>query len=408
MLRQLQGALVDLKGLRRDKEAQASAPRCSRPGCDHPAKEQQVCTSCKIPYCSRHCRRLHWREGHGEACRSRVQVEEARLAAEQEQNARAEAAAEAFKKAAAEAEQKRQASEQAARDRGVLLSIQEVQKDVEAAEHRVKDLENLAEVKDLNGAYKQLLRATEQLTRDLLRLDQMEGVSEEVRPKRRETVQEVQSVLGKLDTAEKQLHRLLEERQQSKAAEAIEQEMNEAFDEMQSEEEKQNQVDSQTPARSTSPAKRAKLDSWVHRLADLPLEISFESSQDASAYELQAYVPGLDRDQDLVVSLDNDRRTITISGTRLPSAEDLAKLRQFLEQNRIPKEQEDVAVRRLGSGRFGSFKETYRLPGDVDPRKIQATYEDSLIRVLLPKQPSPPRYRQTQNPYFSRSQPLWY
>jgi HSP20 family protein len=53
----------------------------------------------------------------------------------------------------------------------------------------------------------------------------------------------------------------------------------------------------------------------------------------------------------------------------------------------MPREQENLSV--YARERFsGPFKRVVSLPEDVDPTKVNATYRDGVLRVVLPKRES--------------------
>lgn len=79
---------------------------------------------------------------------------------------------------------------------------------------------------------------------------------------------------------------------------------------------------------------------------------------------------------------------------------------------------------RVAAGRFGKFSETYQLSKDVNADNMQATYDDGILKVVIPKviraptfqhqsrasphhhnfQPQQPRY--VHPGYYSRSSPF--
>ena len=84
------------------------------------------------------------------------------------------------------------------------------------------------------------------------------------------------------------------------------------------------------------------------------------------AVEIYAFAPGIDLAK-LEVSV--DRGVLTIAGER-PSA--------------LPQRSETVSV--YADERFdGSFRRAVSLPEDADSSRIEATYRDGILRVVVPK-----------------------
>ena len=80
--------------------------------------------------------------------------------------------------------------------------------------------------------------------------------------------------------------------------------------------------------------------------------------------EVKADLPGLDR-KDIDITLDRD--TLTIKGEK--KHEEETKERHYYRVER----------------RTGTFYRTIRLPAEVNPEKIDATFKDGVLTVTLPK-----------------------
>lgn len=63
-------------------------------------------------------------------------------------------------------------------------------------------------------------------------------------------------------------------------------------------------------------------------------------------------------------------------------------------------ESDELALLRLGAGRYGSFAQAFNLPRAIDTTNISASYEGGVLRVVLPK--LAPTYRR-HNPYERRA-----
>jgi len=83
-----------------------------------------------------------------------------------------------------------------------------------------------------------------------------------------------------------------------------------------------------------------------------------------TAIEIKAELPGLDK-KDIDISLEGD--TLLIKG-----------------EKRQEKEVKDKRFHRVERA-YGSFYRTIRLPAEVQPDKIEAAYEDGVLKVTLPK-----------------------
>jgi HSP20 family protein len=81
-------------------------------------------------------------------------------------------------------------------------------------------------------------------------------------------------------------------------------------------------------------------------------------------FEVRADLPGLDR-KDIDISLDRD--TLVIKG-----------------EKKIEKEESDKHFHRK-ERHYGSFYRAMRLPGEVEAEKIDATFKDGVLRIMLPK-----------------------
>jgi HSP20 family protein len=81
-------------------------------------------------------------------------------------------------------------------------------------------------------------------------------------------------------------------------------------------------------------------------------------------YHLTAEVPGMSKD-DISVSIHEG--LVTVSGKKESSKEEK-------ENNYYMKETQ-----------YGSFSRSFRLPGEVDEEKVDATYKDGVLTVAMPK-----------------------
>lgn len=130
------------------------------------------------------------------------------------------------------------------------------------------------------------------------------------------------------------------------------------------------------PYRGIGPLRglRRQMDDLWGRLLDEPLapstagEGSFVPSVDMreteSAIEITAEVPGL-KPEEIDVSLTGD--LLTLKGEKKEEKEQKGENYHLVER------------------RFGSFSRSFRLPVEVDPKKIQAKHTDGVLKLVLPK-----------------------
>jgi len=89
-------------------------------------------------------------------------------------------------------------------------------------------------------------------------------------------------------------------------------------------------------------------------------------SETEEAIHVAAELPGMDRD-DVEVSLTRDM--LTISG-----------------EKRTEKETKEKDIRTMERS-YGSFRRTIPLPEEVEPDKVEATFEKGVLKIELPKSP---------------------
>eukprot|EP01125_Pyxidicula_operculata_P009888 TRINITY_DN3252_c0_g1_i3.p1 TRINITY_DN3252_c0_g1~~TRINITY_DN3252_c0_g1_i3.p1 ORF type:complete len:131 (-),score=45.97 TRINITY_DN3252_c0_g1_i3:192-584(-) len=108
------------------------------------------------------------------------------------------------------------------------------------------------------------------------------------------------------------------------------------------------------------------------------------------------------KEEDIQLSLGNRGDTITISGLREPSADEvLVMKKQILMAKKRgllfnPNEDENTLILRMGAGKFGRFSQTYRVnPNQFDLNNIHAKYEGGQLLVKIPKRIP------VHNPYYA-------
>lgn len=352
-----------------------------------------------------------------------------------------------------------------------LLRVKNVADGVEGISSNIKELSELVrslelpehnssddEVEILNSELKKVEKLqsktngfTDGLERCLLELDSIVG-SESARPKRKEQVVRIQNLMKDVDSISEKLRDLhgsikkeYEEAKQRNAhlhPQKAEQTTNHstnplsrpsssppphhqnqnqpivANEQSSSSNESSNSASIvEIPVTKVIPEEPALTDPELLQLwKKLKLEPQFEVQPTREAYQIVAMIPGMNQ-KDVEISIDEKRNTLTIKGFRIPSEEELRVMRrQIREMDRratfgrfYPRQEPEVLrLLRLGSGRFGSFSETYNLPKDCLPSKISASYDDGELIITLPRKPQLPVHkrplRHSFNPYFPQNQ----
>jgi len=100
---------------------------------------------------------------------------------------------------------------------------------------------------------------------------------------------------------------------------------------------------------------------WSNNVAAVP---AVDVSEGDKAYEITAELPGLD-EKDIEVGLANGG--LTIKGEKKAEKEEKKKDYYVSERS------------------FGSFQRYFGLPEGVDTNKIEATFKNGVLKVILPK-----------------------
>ena len=128
-------------------------------------------------------------------------------------------------------------------------------------------------------------------------------------------------------------------------------------------------------------AQSARIESlWKGQKFNLHMEVS----DDAEAYTITAYIPGLKRDSiGISTSKEGLSPILAIRGYRSPLLLDIALMRRQLIRG--GNEPTDDNIVRFGKGRFGNFLEKFAVPIDVDISEIDANYNAGELCITLPK-----------------------
>ena len=106
----------------------------------------------------------------------------------------------------------------------------------------------------------------------------------------------------------------------------------------------------------------------------MPVDIT----EDDDAYYITAEYPGIKK-EDIKIELDNDVLTLSVSHEKKLETED--KNTRYLRKERVA----------------GSCERQFRLPKTVDHKKIDANYEDGVLRIKIEKaEPAKPKLIQVK------------
>merc|ERR1712000_672758 len=124
----------------------------------------------------------------------------------------------------------------------------------------------------------------------------------------------------------------------------------------------------------------------LERFASLKLDVDFQVRDGRTGYQISAYVPGLD-EKELRIALSEARDVLTCEGRRLPTPKEIDLMRYQLRQRySYEPSEEDELLLRYGAGRFGSFKESWRIDeATIDPDAIEASYERGNLELFIPR-----------------------
>lgn len=125
---------------------------------------------------------------------------------------------------------------------------------------------------------------------------------------------------------------------------------------------KYNQLDPQVPASFSGMLDRFFNDSFGVALKQFNPAVDI--AEDEKSYEIHVAVPGVKK-QDFKIDLVDGK--LTISGERK------------MEEKKDGKNYHSLETQ------YGSFSRSFFIPEDVKEDKVEATYEDGLLKLTLPK-----------------------
>eukprot|EP01124_Arcella_intermedia_P034984 TRINITY_DN8803_c0_g2_i1.p1 TRINITY_DN8803_c0_g2~~TRINITY_DN8803_c0_g2_i1.p1 ORF type:complete len:562 (-),score=159.03 TRINITY_DN8803_c0_g2_i1:96-1781(-) len=244
-------------------------------------------------------------------------------------------------------------------------------------------------IKDLN---KKCLEYTESLMKDLLKLDEV-VCNQEQKPLRKAQVQKIQGLMDDVDKIKQKLVTIQNDLR-NKEAKKKQKEVELA---RKNQENKKKELELEQRAKMEMEQKE-RIERENRLLKEMWKGMKFtpnlKVNESRDQFVISGNIPNMKK-EDIKISTGPNNRTLTISGYREPSEEDIAILRKQLEiaKERDPKgqyfprnEDERGHLMRLGAGRFGSFSETYQIdPISVDLDGITASYEGGILKVTVPK-----------------------
>lgn len=107
-------------------------------------------------------------------------------------------------------------------------------------------------------------------------------------------------------------------------------------------------------------------DVFGERAEPRSLAVALDVTESDEHYTVTAEVPGVKRD-DITVELHEG--VLTIRGEKKSEREETKEKGRWLERT------------------YGSFSRTMSLPSDADPNKVDASFQDGVLRVRIAKQP---------------------
>lgn len=389
----------------------------------------------------RHAHALAQREQRLAEMRAAREAEEAERRRQQEEAEAAEAAA---REAAEAAERETEAAKSGMlKIQKVADDVHEVEREIEETSTQIHDVASMSvdqvileqgqgDARSALGAVRKaenrLNGFADRLMRELTRLDEITG-SAQIRPARKEQVKAVQALISDVDKLSDKLRGVagsLRERAEAQAeAEAAaakssaavgdgDAEITDASAPAEEVQEQQDQDDGSSGDESDASAASSSSGEDLVPTPDggvgspvteedwrsLRLRPKFDAEERPHMYALNTYIPGMARDE-VKIELGAGNRTLTVSGFRAPSEEELGHMKRQLAQlrarehgnyyfpgvSRLGRESDAALMLRLGAGRFGAFQETFDIPASVNVDGITASYDQGVLEISLPKRP---------------------
>jgi len=108
----------------------------------------------------------------------------------------------------------------------------------------------------------------------------------------------------------------------------------------------------------------------------------FDVQDTANAIILSAYLPGINKNE---LALELGKDSFTIEGYKEPTSQEESLLREDVLHSHPGAQNIDELISMAGSGKYGTFSETYSLPQNADKDKLRASYEGGILQIIIPK-----------------------
>eukprot|EP00928_Gymnodinium_smaydae_P049225 TRINITY_DN33017_c0_g1_i1.p1 TRINITY_DN33017_c0_g1~~TRINITY_DN33017_c0_g1_i1.p1 ORF type:complete len:603 (-),score=100.87 TRINITY_DN33017_c0_g1_i1:120-1928(-) len=280
--------------------------------------------------------------------------------------------------------------------------------DDDNAAHRYEQA--VGDLKQIDKLQQSFRNFGEDLMEGMLSLDRLSGLADQDRQARKETLKEIQALLDEVDNAKSRIAKVKKQlSQEVDRQKAALPEPSPATEPSSPQEQAATPFvpPSRQAERASLPVNSAKQErsreltmpnvEW----RQLRLPIKFSSIERPRAYFLSATMPGLDPSS-IRISREHDN-VLCIQGSRLPTARDQTALNKMLtnsvsqlpaqQRRQLTQEHVQQMMVELGHGRYGTFQEKFELPRDVDVENIDPSYEDGVLRLVLPRRPMSARSR---------------
>eukprot|EP00727_Mastigamoeba_balamuthi_P009348 m51a1_g5035 hypothetical protein (799) ;mRNA; f:373864-376541 len=297
-------------------------------------------------------------------------------------------------------------------DETTVLQIRRITEDMGRLRDKISEFANSAELTDLESLtqsnpvdgvkkierlQKRCREYSEYLMRGLLDLDGVPARTDDARALRKAQVIEVQKLMEGMDAITDRLAEIrgqiqaeadkaLEEQQQQRQQEEEEQQQQQQQLQLQLQQQQQESKAAET-ARRRQEAARAQ---WAEQRRRLPwdkvrLSPKVNVNQERGSYVITAVVPGLDRET-IRVDVTPDGGALLVEGMRQPTAQELDQLERIAQAHpALRRLDRSAAVLQAGAGRYGKFSRQFQLPDDVDVQAISGTYDNGLLKIVLPR-----------------------
>jgi len=308
----------------------------------------------------------------------------------------------------------------------VASEVGQIQEGIQSLSNDVKILDlqqlvnNPSEGKKLvDKLHQRCIGFSESLMKDLTTLDEL-TLRQEDRPKRKEQVQKIQSMVNDVDNLLGKLHELVElvKKEEAKQQQIEEEKKKVELEKQKEKQEKEKQEKEQEIEEDDDPSRtledilsnilqqqqkktRNELDlqgkkeefqkqlvKQAQRLEPywrkMKLNPRMDVEEELDRYVVSTYIPGMNQeDIQIATTMERGSPILTIKGHRSPTFEELTVMRRQLARSGI--EPSDETILKLGAGRFGTFLEKFALPKNVEVDEIRCNYEGGELIVVLPK-----------------------